>query len=176
MAVVLVRRERADDVAAVRAVVAAAFARPDAGQRPPIEVGLLDELRVDEGWLPALSLVATEPPLGEVVGHVVCTRATVAGVPVLGLGPLAVRPDRQRRGAGTALVHAVLGAAEALEEPLVVLLGDPAYYGRFGFRAASEYGIAAPDPGWGIYFQARPLGAGPVPAGRFSYATPFHGL
>jgi putative acetyltransferase len=56
------------------------------------------------------------------------------------------------------------------------MLGDPAYYGRNGFRAASEYGITSPDPAWGSYFQARPLGAGPVPAGLFSYATPFHGL
>lgn len=180
----LVRRERADDVAAVRAVVAAAFSRADTPGQPPIEVGLLDELRADAGWIPALSLVAVDardpagdPAVGDdVVGHVVCTRAYLDDRPVLGLGPLAVRPDRQRAGVGTALVHAVLAAAEALDEPLVVLLGDPAYYQRFGLRPAAELGIAAPDPQWGKYFQARPLSPLPPAPGRFRYAEPFDRL
>jgi len=164
----LIRREREADVAAVRAVVVAAFGN-DSGPEP-IEAPLLDRLRADTGWLPALSLVAVEAD-GSVVGHVVCTRGAVAGTPALGLGPLAVRPDHQRQGVGSALVHAVLGAAEALEESVVCLLGDPAYYERFGFRPASELGIGAPEEAWGRYFQARALGT--APRGRFSYARPF---
>src|SRR5512144_2954801 len=117
----LVRRERPEDVEAVRAVVAAAFRRDDAlaGPALPVEVSLLDQLREDAGWLPALSLVALDPDGDTVVGHVLCTRGESAGRPGLGLGPLAVRPDRQRRGVGRALMHAVLGAAEALGEPFV---------------------------------------------------------
>ncbi len=170
----LVRREQPDDVETVRSVVAAAFARPEAPDQVPVEVGLLDRLRADEGWLPSLSLVAV---WGEdVVGHVVCSRGSVDGTPALGLGPLAVRPDRQRRGVGAALMHAVLGAADALGEPLVALLGEPAYYDRYGFRAATEYAIAPPDPRWGRYFQVRTLSAyRPLP-GTFTYAEPFDRL
>jgi putative acetyltransferase len=171
---VIVRREQPTDVAAVRAVVGAAFARPGTGE-PPVEVRLLDQLRADDGWIPALSLVAVDTPDG-VIGHVVCTRADVGGRPVLGLGPLAVPPDRQRQGVGTALMYAVLGAAEALYEPLVVLLGDPAYYGRFGFAAAARYGIEPPEPGWGRHFQVRLLSTTEPPTGAFTYARPFWGL
>lgn len=61
-----------------------------------------DRLRADPAWLPRLSLVAVEPPAERVVGHVVCTRGTVDGCPALGLGPLAVRPGRRRRGINAA--------------------------------------------------------------------------
>ena len=177
----LIRREQPEDVGGIRAVVAAAFADPEARERVPVEVDLLDRLRADPSWLPALSLVAVEPAVdggGEdpVVGHVVCTRGAVGGAPALGLGPLAVRPDRQGHGVGGALMHAVLGAAEATGEPLVALLGEPAYYGRFGFRPSSAYGIAPPDQGWGDYFQVRPLGRGPTLRGTFTYAEPFSRL
>ena len=170
---VLIRREQPGDVDAVRAIVAAAFARP---AETPVEVGLLDELRSDNGWLPALVLVAVEPSAEEVIGHVVCTRGSVDGSPALGLGPLAVRPDRQRRGVGTALMHAVLGAADALGEPLVALLGEPAYYGRFGFRASLEYDILPPERNWQEYFQVRPLSAYRPLGGTFAYAEPFNRL
>ncbi|WP_189130762.1 GNAT family N-acetyltransferase [Wenjunlia tyrosinilytica] len=173
----LIRREAPADVPAVRAVTAAAFARP---RTPvPVEVAVLDALRTCDGWLPSLSMVAVGGDgdavgHGEVVGHVVCTRAHIDGAPVLGLGPLSVHPDHQRRGVGLALVHSVLGAADARDEPLVALLGSPAYYGRYGFRASTEYGITAPDPAWGEYFQVRPLTAyRPSLVGRFAYAEPF---
>ena len=169
---VLIRREREGDVPAIRAVTAAAFARPEVtGQIAP-EATLVDELRAGEEWLPALSLVATHD--GEITGHVLCTRAHVGDVPVPGLGPLSVRPDRQRQGVGTALMHAVLGAADALGEPLVALLGDPGYYARFGFRPSTECGIAPPDPGWGAYFQVRVLSRyDPGVRGAFRYPEPF---
>lgn len=168
----LIRREQPADIPTVRAVVAAAFARPEAPDHVPVEVALLDALRSDDGWLPELSLVAVDPA-GEVVGHVVCTRGSVDGSPTLGLGPLAVRPDRQRCGIGAALMHAVLGAADALGEPLVALLGEPDYYRRYGFRACSGCGIAPPDPAWGIYFQIRALSAYRPISGTFTYAEPF---
>jgi putative acetyltransferase len=72
-------------------------------------------------------------------------------------------------------VHAVLAVAEAADESLVALLGDPAYYRRFGFRPAEELGIAAPDPAWGVHFQARWLGD-PRTGGTFRYAAPFDRL
>jgi putative acetyltransferase len=169
----LIRRETPSDIGAIRAVTTAAFtpAYPP-GQVPP-EAGLVDELRAGPAWLPALSLVAATPA-GEVIGHVLCTRGHVGEVPVLALGPLAVRPDRQRHGAGSALMHAVLGAADALGEPLVALLGDPAYYCRFGFLPAADYQITAPRPQWQPHFQVRVLsGYQPGLHGMFTYPQPF---
>jgi putative acetyltransferase len=167
----LVERETADQTAAVRAVTAAAFGRGSAAVPP--EAILVDELRASQAWLPRFSLVALDAA-GTVVGHVLCTRARVESAPVLGLGPLSVHPDHQRRGVGQALVHAVLGAADARDEPLVVLLGDPRYYGRFGFRLAEEHGITPPVPGWEPHFQARTLAAfTPALRGRFAYPEPF---
>jgi putative acetyltransferase len=172
----LIRREAAADIPAVRDVHAAAFAGGTirAGAMP-VEVPLLDALRTDPGWLPALSMVAVRD--GRIVGHVVCTRADINGRPALGLGPLGVLPAEQATGVGSALMHAILGAADALDEPIVVLLGHRDYYPRFGFRPAAEYAVEPPDPTWAAYFQVRPLAAyTPDLRGPFTYAAPFADL
>ena len=177
----LIRRESPADAPVIRAITDAAFASAAPSAQATLgyitaEAWLVDELRDGPAWLPALSLVATTPG-GDVIGHVLATRAHVGPAPVLALGPLTVRPDQQRRGVGRALMDAVLGAAEALGEPLVVLLGDPGYYHRFGFRLAAEYQITPPDPAWHPHFQARPLTAyAPTLHGPFAYAAPFNRL
>jgi putative acetyltransferase len=170
---VLIRREAAADSGVIHAITAAAFTRPgEPGQVPP-EATLVDELRASPAWLPALSLVAITAA-EEVAGHVVCTRGYVGRAPVLALGPLTVRPDSQRRGVGSALMHAVLGAADALGEPVVALLGNPAYYSRFGFRLSSEYQITPPRPQWQPHFQVRVLTSyQPGLRGAFVYPEPF---
>ena len=171
----LIRRELPGDVGAVRDVVAAAFADPAAPGSVPVEVGLVDALRATEEWLPLLSMVAEGN--GQIIGYVVCSRAWVGPSSVLGLGPLAVSPASQGTGVGSALMHAVLGAADALDEPLVVLLGHTDYYPRFGFRRASELGIEAPVASWGAHFQARAMSAyEPAIRGAFRYAQPFNDL
>ena len=140
----------------------------------PAEPGLVAALRADAAWIPALSLVAEDRD-GTVVGHVVATRGTVDSTPALGLGPLGVDPDRQRDGVGSALMHAVLGAADALDESLVVLLGHLDYYPRFGFVPAAELGIAPDVPEWTPHFQARALTAHRADVtGLFLYAPPFY--
>ena len=163
----LIRRETPADVDAIRSVTAAAFAPS------PVEAPLVDELRACAGWLPPLSLVAVGSS-DAVIGHVLCTRAHIGFVPVLGLGPLSVHPDHHTRGVGSALVHTVLGAADALSEPLVALLGNPAYYHRFGFVLSDVHGILPPDPAWQSHFQVRTLTAyTPTLTGTFAYAEPF---
>lgn len=111
-----------------------------------------------------LTLVATDA--GAVAGCVVFSRmqvdmdgTTIAGA---GLAPLAVRSAWQGRGAGGALVRAGLSALAARDVALVFVLGDPRYYGRFGFDAAIAKPFASPYAG--AHFMARWLG--PVVEGR----------
>ena len=95
----------------------------------------------------------------------------------LGAGADGLDPvPEEGRGVGAALVRAVLTRATERGETLVALLGDPAYYRRFGFVAADTIGVMAPDPAYGAYFQALPLGTGDHPRGRFRYAAPFERL
>lgn len=175
-----IRRSTASDIGSIRTLTAAAFrseahaAPPADGTDDPGEAALVVWLLEDPEALPQLSLVAERD--GLLVGHVMCSRGHVDGVPSLGLGPVSVHPDHQHAGVGSALVHAVLGAAQALDEPVVALLGDPAYYARFGFGPASAMGITPPDPAWGDYFQAVALGTGPTPTGTFRYSEPFDRL
>jgi putative acetyltransferase len=88
-----------------------------------------------------------------------------------------VLPTYQRRGVGQALMHAVLGAADALAFPVGALLGNVDYYARFGFVAARSIGVIPPDPAWDDQFQARPLHTwNPALGGIFKYAAPFEDL
>lgn len=168
----IVRRERPTDRAAARAVQAAAF---DTGDGEPIEARLLDELRRCDGWIPALSWVAELD--GRVVGHGVCTRGHVGDVPCVGLGPIGVEPAVQLDGVGSALMHALIGAADAAGEPLIALLGNPAYYSKFGFITATDLGVAPPNAAWGVHFQVLPLSAWvDTITGTFRYASPFDEL
>ncbi|MFJ6934923.1 methyltransferase domain-containing protein [Streptomyces sp. NPDC101132] len=161
-----VRPERAEDRAAVHAVHAAAF-------ETPMEADLVDALREDGAWLPGLSYVA-EAPDGSVAAHALLTRCHVDGVPALALAPVASLPGSQRQGAGSAVVTALLDAARAAGEPLVLVLGHPGYYPRFGFVRASRYGIRAPFDVPDEYLMALVLdGSAAVPAGTLAYAGPF---
>lgn len=171
----LIRRETTADHDAVDAVHRAAFADQAPGAEP-VEVGLVSELRGDVGWNPALSLVA-EDAAGSVVGHVICTVGSLDVGRAVGLGPIGVAPEQQGSGVGGALMHAVLGAADALDFDVVVLLGHLDYYPRFGFVAARTINIESPDPEWGDHFQARPLSRWtPDIGGQFRYAAPFERL
>src|SRR3982751_1386248 len=131
------RVETPDDFGAVRHVVAAAFESDE-------EARLVERLREDEAFVPALSIVAEEDD--EIVGHIILTRALLDDREVLALGPLAVAPSWQNLGIGTALVRDALARARALGAELVVVLGHPAYYPRFGFAPASELHITSDYP------------------------------
>ncbi|TCB92007.1 N-acetyltransferase [Micromonospora zingiberis] len=154
MTTLRLRPEDPADTGALRRVLAAAFARPDVTTPP--EVRLVDELRGGDAWLPQLAMVAEYG--GEIVGYALFTRVVVSSpggsAPALVLGPVAVAPHRQRIGLGTAVVQAGLEAATELGERLVVVLGDPAYYRRFGFSRADRMGLTSPWSGLGEPWQA----------------------
>lgn len=172
----LIRRENPADVDGIDEIHRQAFAFAALESAEPVEVGLVHALRADRGWVPALSLVA-EGADGALVGHVVCTEGSLGDTAVVGLGPIGVLPTSQRTGVGQALMHAVIAAADALDYPLVVLLGHLDYYPRFGFVPASQLGVLAPEPRWGDHFQARPLATwSPGLRGTFRYAAPFEAL
>jgi putative acetyltransferase len=142
--VIIVRPEVAGDRDAIRRVNELAF-------EGPAEADIVDALRDSDAWLPSLSLVA-EDGTG-IVGHALFSLVRLdSGPELLSLGPMAVLPERQRGGVGTALVRRGVRRAQCTEYPLVVVLGHPDYYPRFGFRPARRYGIEtpydAPDEAW----------------------------
>lgn len=111
------------------------------------EAELVDKLRESDGFVHQLSLVADSS--GVILGHVMFTHITLeAGSPVqvLALAPVSVYPAFQRRGIGSALISRGLEIADELGEPLVVVLGHPEFYPRFGFVTASTLGIKPPWP------------------------------
>ena len=165
----IIRHETPADIPAVRAVNEAAF-------ETGAEAALVDALRENGNF--TLSLVADIE--GEVVGHILFTDIEMkpggADARMLGLGPMAVRPDRQGRGIGGALVRRGLEDCRELGYRGVVVLGHPAFYPCFGFTPASQHGITciydAPDEA----FMALALGGGKLPKGRALYRPEFESV
>ena len=137
------RAEHASDVQAISDVVAAAFG----SQR---EAELVIAIRASAQFVPELSIVAELD--GHVVGHVMISHCTLddgaTHHQIATLSPLAVAPEYQKRGIGSALVREVTTRADRLGESLVVLEGAPSYYSRFGFEAAKPRGIDITLPSW----------------------------
>ncbi|HEY8518334.1 MAG TPA: N-acetyltransferase [Candidatus Binatia bacterium] len=128
-----IRPESPRDVAAIRRVNELAFGRR-------AEADIVDRLR--ERARPIVSQVAEDG--GEIAGHILISPVTLASRPdllLMGLAPLAVMPERQRQGIGSALVTAGLEECRSLGAAAVVVLGHAAYYPRFGFRPASLFGL-----------------------------------
>lgn len=162
----ITRAETGADIPTIRDISLAAF-------DTPLEADLVDALRADPSWIDGLSIVATDHD-GKVIGHALLTRCHIDDVPALCLGPVAVRPEYQRTGAGAAAIRASLQAAKELGEHFVTVLGHPTYYPRFGFTRASQHGIGlsidVPDEA----MMALSLDADhPLPSGTVHYAAPF---
>jgi putative acetyltransferase len=168
--VTYIRRETEGDAPLIHALHDAAFAT--VAYASGTEAAIVDALRGGEDWVPQLSLVAEVD--GKPVGHVVCSYGRLEGERILGLGPIGVDPASHGNGIGSALMHAAIAAADALDEPMIILLGDPAYYGRFGFEPAARYGIAPQDPSWEPFFQVRRLASWREDLrGRYVYSPGF---
>jgi putative acetyltransferase len=163
-----IRPEAKEDYEAVAEVTAAAFGQDD-------EARLVEAIRASAEYVPELSLVAEDE--GRIVGHVMYSYSTLEGsdARLLQLSPLSVVPDRQGEGIGAALTRESLRLADERGEPLVLVLGHPTYYPRFGFRRASTLGLEAPNPDWpDEAFMAAPLGAyDPSLRGRVTFAPAF---
>jgi putative acetyltransferase len=132
---VIIREEHPEDREASIEVERAAFGRAD-------EATIVELVRDLQG---SVALVLEVD--GEIGGHVQMSAAHVGETEVLALGPIGVVPARQRRGGGSALVAAALEHARTRAAPAVIVLGDPAYYGRRGFEPASRYGLRNPFAG-----------------------------
>ena len=151
-----VRVEQPADVAAIRSVLEAAFPTS-------VEADLVEALRA-AGRL-RLSLVAEVR--GAVVGYIAFSPVEVQGVPHakgIGLAPVAVLPAHQGQGGGSRLILAGLAECAPAGFGFVVVLGNPAYYGRFGFSPASRWGLGN-EYGAGDEFMVLELRPRTIPAG-----------
>ena len=111
-----------------------------------VEHFLVHRLRRHADNVPELDLVACQNDTGKVLGNIVCSKARILGpdsqsTEALCVGPLAVLPEYQKQGLGTALMNAAIAAAKDLGYRAMVLYGNPAYYNRFGFVNAQTYEI-----------------------------------
>jgi putative acetyltransferase len=161
----LIRPARAADMAQVRAVLVAAF-----GGR--LEADVAERLLADGDLV--LALVAEQEDA--VVGYAAFPRLTLdlggRCVPVAGLAPVGVRPDRQHGGIGRALIEAGIARLKDRGERLAFVLGDPTFYGRFGFAAMDGFVSRYAGP----YFQALRLFPDAPARGRVSYPRAFDEL
>ena len=165
-----VRPETAEDYDAIREVNALAFGRE-------VEARLVENLRRLPDFIPELSLVGIEA--GRVVGHILFSPMTIetkdGAVPALALAVLAVRPELQNQGVGSQLVRDGLERCRILRHRIVVVVGHPAYYPRFGFSPARAQGLEAPFPVPDEAFLALELVPGALDgvAGMVKYPPPF---
>lgn len=157
---VLIRNEEPADIPAIRTIVEEAFLQS-------AEARLVDRLRADGESV--ISTVAVDA--GHVVGHIMFSRMT-APFRALGLAPVAVMPSRQLNGIGSQLIRWGLAQAKTLGWHGVFVLGDPKFYGKFGFSAALAGGFESPYAG--EHFMALALnGDLPVTSGKVEYADAF---
>ena len=159
----IIRDEQPTDTAAIHKLITAAFAQAT-------EAGLVDRLRADGDSV--ISLVAVER--GKVVGHVQFSRMT-APFKALALAPVSVEPKLQKSGIGGRLIYEGLRRAAEEDWDAVFVLGDNAYYERFGFDPDLARGFASPYAG--PHFMAIALhGDLSATKGRVDYAPAFAAL
>jgi len=161
----IIRPEHPADTPDIRSLVTSTFR--DAARSDGNEAAIVDALRAD-GIL-TVSLVAEDE--GRIVGHVAFSPVAVNSQDIgwFGLGPVAVRREKRRRGIGAALIEAGLKRLEVLGARGCVVLGDPAYYGRFGFQSdpGLRFGDASSE-----HFQ-RLVIEGEPPQGVVTYSPAF---
>jgi putative acetyltransferase len=160
-----IRKETPADVAAIEAVTVAAF--QNAAHTSHTEQFIVAALR-KTGQL-SVSLVADDN--GAVIGHVAVSPITISDGATgwWGLGPVSVAPAYQRRGVGVQLIEQAIAELRGFGASGCVVLGEPGYYSRFGFKAESSLVLPGVPP---EYFQAV-LFSGSLPSGVVSYHESF---
>jgi len=146
-----IRCSNCSDYPAIAEIEKQAFGRDN-------EARLVELIRESDRYIPELELVAEIN--NAVVGHVLFSYIDLLGQEnwqVLGLSPIAVRSQFQRRGIGSALIGAGLEAADVRGEAMAIVLGDPQFYSRFGFQPSVGYGVESPFPVPEEFFLLKPL-------------------
>ena len=162
----IIRPEREADFPAVLRVHRDAFGQDDVPR-------IVELLRPSDAYVPELSLVAELD--GEIVGHVILSRGHLDERRVLALGPIGILPAHQRSGIGSELMRVSLRRAGELGHELVVLLGHPWYYPRFGFVRAGALGITS-DEDWSAaeaFMAVELVPGGAHGGGRFRFPAAF---
>lgn len=136
----IIRQEQTEDYPAVYRLVKTAF--EGAEHRDGTEQDLVERLRKSAAFVPELSLVAERD--GEIVGHILFTKAHLGTARVLGLAPLSVSPACQKQGIGMKLMLEGHRIARALGYEVSIVLGNEQYYPRVGYLPAAQFGIRAP--------------------------------
>jgi putative acetyltransferase len=170
---ITIRPETPDDYAAVRSINLAAF-------DTAAEADLVDAMRNEPEYVPELSLVAELN--GQIIGHALFSEVTVEQetdeMRALSLGPIAVLPDHQSKGIGSALMNEGHERGREMGYPFVVLIGHPWYYPRFGYVPARQYGLVTiwevSDPVF-MVCELKP-GSLEKAAGTIRYPRPFREL
>ena len=135
-----IRTARKEDYGQIYRLVQTAFSTAQVSDGT--EQDFVLELRRRPGYIPGLELEAEEN--GRIVGHIMLTEQAVEGrqVNALLLAPLCVALEYRNRGMGGQLIRAAFAAAGEMGYTAVFLIGNPDYYGRFGFRAVTDFGLA----------------------------------
>ncbi len=140
-----IKPENQENILEIEKVVIAAFGGS-------AEAKLIKTIGKSSNFIPELSLVAVEKE--KILGHILFspivieneTKSTISKISALALAPLAVIPARQKQVIGSELVRLGLTKCRDLNYNIVVVIGHPEYYPRFGFQTAKKFGIAAPFP------------------------------
>lgn len=138
---ITIRTEKIEDHALVSGINRSAF-------KGEGEAQLVEALRRSVNFIPELSIVAEKN--GQVVGHILFSPLIIEmeadAVPALALAPMAVLPEFRNQAIGSELVRRGLEICQSLGHEVVVVVGHPAYYPRFGFSSARAKGLEAPFP------------------------------
>ena len=142
---VAVRAELPGDEARIRQINDAAFGSPK-------NAAIVDAIRASNAWIDGGSLVAEDLD-GTLIGHLLVSLGrldaeTGGSRPIWMIGPVAVVPERQGQGVGSALLRAAIALATDRRQPVICLLGHADYYPRFGFEPARAVGIMPPRARW----------------------------